>query len=1595
MFGSVNFVSPCIGVYSGKGFNYSIICKQHFMIKPSLFYQFFDWKKLLLAGALSLGVMTNNLFAQTQLQEKVSLGQVSDITKKFTASNLRQAKAASLKHTGANGSAVELVPNKTFQETGKTTFAGFTGKGEGTFWLSLKNGKIEGNAILYKSKKAYEYSTGSNGEVYAQEVDINKLVCVEYGADRAKQPVSQLRTEAISHAASIFQLQSFPLAPAVIYLDFDGEVVNNSRWNGGNTINAAAAELTDAEIQRVFDIVSEDYRPFNINVTTDYAVYQKAIYGRKTRVIITQTSQWLEPQYGGVADIGSFNGNQEMPCWVIADRLGNAENIAEASSHEAGHTFNLNHDGKDSDQYYTGSGLWAPIMGVAYGKSGQWCKGEYQGATNTIEDDIAIIAASGYNLGLRTDDAGNDVSTAPSVLIRNGQFLQQGVIETGTDKDVYKLILNGTGIGQLNFNLDLINPVSNLRVEVKIFNAQGTLISADAPTLGGPVNRIDNLAAGTYYVQIDGIGDGDPAATGFSDYASLGQYAIRGFWTAPSGGGCTAQVWNAATAYSKDAVVQYNGIKYIAKWWTQNNVPDVNAGEGKPWTSQGPCSVVTAPAVSITNPASSPLNINDGASVTVTASASDPDGIAYVEFYYNDKYIGKDTQSPYTIVWNNIAYGNYALTAKAVDVYGSEGYSAPIGVNVSSLPKAKILAPLVNQIVRLGRAVDITLDVYDIDGTVTKAEFYFGSVKIGERTAAPWSIVGSPIPAATLPGALLPVNIVLTDNAGNLNTVGTHVKVVTYNVAPTITLLAPSLFVEGYDCFILADPKDTDGGKVAKVEYYVNGVKAGQNTSAPWQLVIPNIQRGHVDVYAVVTDDDGVQTTSATSSFKITTKPVVAFNSPVANAEYVIGSPLTIDMNATDADGVVTQVILSYAPDTPPVTITAAPWVYNTTVPSPTTADSIITIAAIAFDNDGISIGYNVKIKAVLPKANTAPTVTIVTPTPTTRYVVGSSVTVSATVTDADNDAIQKVEIWSPHLGAGSLVTLTSPPYQTTYTNLPSTGNVLGLTFVVKAYDARGAINAADVFIYTDRIPTVSITSPAAGALLAPGAVTITADANDDVLVNRVEFYNQMGALIYTDNSAPYAYVTPALASGNYTYRAAAFDNKGQASATSNVSFLVNKAPTVSITSPANGAVVQAGVSLLLRANAADTDGSVAKVEFYSSVGGKLGEDATAPYEWTIANPVKSNVIFTAKAIDNLGTGTVSPAIAVTINGAPVIAITAPLPSAGIQPKYLVGGSRTVSANVTDTDGTITKVEFTHGSNLGLVTKTAAPYTATFTNLPAPSPDGSYWFTVKAYDNNGGITSQVVIVYKNRIPTILITSPAQNASVPAGNVAVITAPNDPDFTSGKIEYYNGTTKVGETVFSGVIPTPTVSGNVTLAAGTYALTAKITDDMGQSGVSPVVNFTVTPTTTCADPAWNAATIYTNEIVSRLGKRYQAKWWTQGNAPETNSDPNNGGVWTLLGNCGARTANVSAMANHLSVYPNPVVSDATVTVDLVSDDKISIDVFNTYGVKVTSVFAGAVEAGTHNFALNTQNLAAGVYFVRVSGASISGEITIVKN
>jgi probable HAF family extracellular repeat protein len=91
--------------------------------------------------------------------------------------------------------------------------------------------------------------------------------------------------------------------------------------------------------------------------------------------------------------------------------------------------------------------------------------------------------------------------------------------------------------------------------------------------------------------------------------------------------------------------------------------------------------------------------------------------------------------------------------------------------------------------------------------------------------------------------------------------------------------------------------------------------------------------------------------------------------------------------------------------------------------------------------------------------------------------------------------------------------------------------------------------------------------------------------------------------------------------------------------------------PRVAITSPYNNASFSSPANITIEAAAADSDGTVSKVEFFNG-STKLGEDTSAPYSFTWSNVAAGNYSITAKVTDNAGLQASSRAVSITVASA-------------------------------------------------------------------------------------------------------------------------------------------------------------------------------------------------------------------------------------------------------------------------------------------------------------------------------------------------------
>ena len=353
--------------------------------------------------------------------------------------------------------------------------------------------------------------------------------------------------------ADTFLLHSKPGSTRTIFLDLDGGDVTGTFWNSDYGVatshpawdpsgdGAGFNDTERAQVQKIWAMVAEDYAPWDVDVTTQdpgLAALTRSsssdfVYG--TRALITPSTDAAGKicggGCGGVAYVNVFNAvvgaaSPFDPAWVFPHLLGNGPKaIAEATTHEVGHNFGLDHDGNATQGYDSGHGAWAPIMGVGYNNPVvQFSKGDYAGANNQ-EDDLSIIARS---VDPRTDEAGDTVGTAASLPVAG----TSAFITSRGDVDAFQV---GTCSAGATIEVTPDATSANLDVGARLLSSSGTVLaSADPAATKVAFDRATGLdatltvptAGSGYVVTVDGVGYGT-WATGYDDYASLGAYTLR------------------------------------------------------------------------------------------------------------------------------------------------------------------------------------------------------------------------------------------------------------------------------------------------------------------------------------------------------------------------------------------------------------------------------------------------------------------------------------------------------------------------------------------------------------------------------------------------------------------------------------------------------------------------------------------------------------------------------------------------------------------------------------------------------------------------------------------------------------------------------------------------------------------------------------------------------------------------------------------------------------------------------------------------------------------------------------------------------------
>ncbi len=596
--------------------------------------------------------------------------------------------------------------------------------------------------------------------------------------------------------------------------------------------------------------------------------------------------------------------------------------------------------------------------------------------------------------------------------------------------------------------------------------------------------------------------------------------------------------------------------------------------------------------------------------------------------------------------------------------------------------------------------------------------------------------------------------------------------------APTVTLTAPgegASFALPTTIALEATAADSNGS-VSKVEFFAASTKLGEDLDSPYTYTWSGMISGAYALTAKATDDDGAATTSAAVNITITNPsnvaPSVTLTAP-ANGTQIAGNATTLTATASDSDGIVAKVEF-YNGATKLGEDTSLPYSYNWTG----VATGSYSVTARAIDNDGaVTNSAAASVTFVVPVENTTITRRPAgQPGATWKYLDNGSDQGTAWKESAFDD--------SAWVSGAAPLGYNDSHIQTTINSGPTNDRII-TTYLRRTFDITGvgAVQSIKLNVLRDD-----------GVVIYINGVEV---ARQNMPAGTISYLTNSSSIVSGSDETTYFLSTvstlPLLNEGS---NVVAVELHNRDNTSSDLGFdlelvtvsLPGTPPTVDLTGPVDGASFTAPASVNLTANAADSDGTIAKVEFFQGAT-KLGEDTEAPYTFNWSMVAQGGYDLTAKATDNYGLTTTSAAVTIAVGPPntvfPSVTLTGPANNAS----FIAPGTVAITADAADSDGTVTKVEFFEGSNK-LGEDTLAPYTFSWANVPV----GTYTLTARATDNLTAATtsaSVTVIVAPNLPASITLATPLDAATGlgGAGRVNLAATVSDPEGQPLAVTFY--------------------------------------------------------------------------------------------------------------------------------------------------------------------------------------------------------------
>jgi len=328
------------------------------------------------------------------------------------------------------------------------------------------------------------------------------------------------------------------------------------------------------------------------------------------------------------------------------------------------------------------------------------------------------------------------------------------------------------------------------------------------------------------------------------------------------------------------------------------------------------------PSVSLTAPSAGAVVLS-GQTITLTASASDANGVSEVEFFDNGVPVAPpDTLAPYSVNWSSTALGSHNLSARATDTLGAVRTSAPVAVTVivNALPTVSMPTPPTQTAPAGGTCTfSLSASANDSDGSIAKVEFLNSGVllpgttgNLNPDTTAPYAFTWNNV----APGSYS-LSARATDNRGATATSSVVTASCGGPLIATLTAPANGSSYTRPDGPTLTATANTSAGTISKVEFFDNGVKLGEDLTSPYTYPVDGttwntaaVAAGSHSLTARATNSLGTVGPQSVAVTITLLDPLltITLTAPSAGASFTAPANITLSATASDANGTITQV---------------------------------------------------------------------------------------------------------------------------------------------------------------------------------------------------------------------------------------------------------------------------------------------------------------------------------------------------------------------------------------------------------------------------------------------------------------------------------------------------------------------------------------------------------------------------------------------------------------------------------------------------------------------------------------------------------------